>query len=134
MVKLVGIVRIGKDAELITDPSWASSLIKFSGVHSRSYTNKQGEKVDSSLWIEFEYWTKKENLVEYFKKGTVLYVEGEPKSSGWYNKQTEQVNTKLTCKLFSFEFVPAQPRKEDVTPVAAPDAKFEEAGEGDLPF
>ena len=140
MVKVIGVLTLGKDAELKEDPSWGSSLISFSAVHSKKYTNKKGEKVENSIWVNCEYWVKNTAILPYLKKGAVVYVEGEPKVNGWFNKGTEQVSTSLGCKIQSIDIVKFAEKKEAVHEGNALQQEpqegrtFENAAEDDLPF
>ena len=139
MVKLTGVLRLGADAELVENPSWSNALIKFNAVHSGSYKDSSGNKLDTSLWVQCDYWVKSKAILPYLLKGAIVYIEGEPKSSGWVSKSTGAVQTSLGCNVKSLEIVSFV--KKDELAYLAEDAKEEQkpkgfvlADEDDMPF
>lgn len=77
--KLQIIGRVGRDSESKFTPS-GQQVTSFSVATSKEYTNKNGEKVKSTVWIRVETWGKlAEICASYVKKGMLVYVEGELK-------------------------------------------------------
>jgi single-strand DNA-binding protein len=55
-----------------------TSVVNFSVAVNKKYTNRNGDRVESTTWFACEAWGKTaENLVQYKKVGDQIYVEGE---------------------------------------------------------
>jgi single-strand DNA-binding protein len=103
MLKLEFIGNVGKDAETkkIND---TSNVIKFSVAVNESYKNKDGEKVENTIWIECEMWNR-EKLGQYLKKGTMVYVEGKPDVNAYIPKDSTEAKGGLVCKVDEIQFL-----------------------------
>lgn len=75
MIKLLVIGNLGKDA--IVNQANGKSVINFNVAHTESFTTN-GEKKQKTIWVECAYWTDKTGIAPYLKKGTQVYVEGQP--------------------------------------------------------
>ena len=86
MASLNRVVLIGnltRDPELRFTPS-GSPVANIGLAVNRSYTNKQGEKVQSVDFFTVVVWAKLAELcVEYIKKGSPIAVEGRLQSRSW---------------------------------------------------
>lgn len=75
MVELTIIGHIGQDAVIKTVNG--KSFVSFSVASTERFTNQAGEVHEKTTWVNF---TKNHNseskLVEYLKKGTMVYVKG----------------------------------------------------------
>lgn len=87
MNRLEIIGHIGNDAEI--KDLGTNQVINFSVAVSESYTNKQNEKVTSTMWFECAKWGNSTSIAQYLKKGTQVYVSGKPNNRGWVNEQGE---------------------------------------------
>ena len=87
MNRLEIIGHIGNDAEI--KDLGTNQVINFSVAVSESYTNKQNEKVTSTMWFECAKWGNSTAIAQYLKKGTQVYVSGKPNNRGWINEQGE---------------------------------------------
>ena len=79
--------RVGADAEVKDFPT--SQLISFSVAVSESYTNKQGEKVTNTTWVECSRWTNNVSIAQYIKKGDLIYVEGKMNNRAYLGSDGE---------------------------------------------
>jgi len=84
-VEIIG--RVGADAEVKDFPT--SRLISFSVAVSESYTNKQGEKVTNTTWVECSRWTNNVSIAQYIKKGDLIYVEGKMNNRAYLGSDGE---------------------------------------------
>ena len=51
---------------------------------SRSYTGKDGERKEETLYIDVAVWNRQaETCCQYLKKGRQIHVEGHLKSESW---------------------------------------------------
>jgi single-strand DNA-binding protein len=85
MNRLEIIGHIGNDAEI--KDLGQNQVINFSVAVSESYTNKQNEKVTSTMWFECAKWGNSTAIAQYLKKGTQVYISGKPNNRGWVNEQ-----------------------------------------------
>ena len=71
-VTLVG--RVGQDAEVRQMGEW--SVINFSVATSETYSDRNGEKKESTQWHRCAYWVKSTAVAQYLTKGKTVAVEG----------------------------------------------------------
>lgn len=75
--KVILIGRVGKDPEVRHLESGVS-VARFTLATSEKYTNKNGEKVETTEWHNIVVWRKLAEIVEkYIKKGRQIYLEGK---------------------------------------------------------
>jgi single-strand DNA-binding protein len=77
MLKALVIGHLGKDAALNT-LSNGKTVINFSVAHSEKFKDAQGNDKTKTTWVECAYWTERTGILPYLKKGTQVYVEGQP--------------------------------------------------------
>lgn len=76
MNKVIIIGRLGKDPEVNQLPS-GKVVAKFSVATNRSWTDKEGKKIEKTEWHNVECWDKLAKVVaEYCHKGKQVMVEG----------------------------------------------------------
>ena len=80
------------------------SVINFSVAHNEKYKNSNGEIVDKSVFVDCAYWTDKTAIAPYLKKGTQVYVEGQPEASK-YDTKDGSVGVKLTLRVSSVQLL-----------------------------
>lgn len=76
MIKLQVIGNLGKDA-IVNDVN-GKSVINFTVAHTERYKDSQGNQKDKTTWVDCAYWTDRTAVAPYLKKGTQVYVEGQP--------------------------------------------------------
>jgi single-strand DNA-binding protein len=76
MIKLQVIGNLGKDA--VTNNVNGKSVINFSVAHTEKYKDASGMQKDKTTWVECAYWTDRTAVAPYLRKGTQVYVEGNP--------------------------------------------------------
>lgn len=86
MASLNRVVLIGnltRDPELRFTPG-GSAVASFGLAVNRTYTNKQGEKVENTDFFNIVVWAKLAELCnEYLKKGSSAALEGRLQSRSW---------------------------------------------------
>jgi single-strand DNA-binding protein len=69
---------LGKDPEIRVVGSDNIKVAQFSIAVSESYTNKSGEKVENTEWINVVAWNKLADIIDRFlKKGDKVFVCGK---------------------------------------------------------
>ncbi len=95
LLKLAIIGRLGRDAQVRSVNN--SYVINFSVAHSER--NRQGEEM--TTWVNCSYWRNnfdQTKIVEYLKKGKLVYVEGTP-SVRTYTSNTGETRVSLDCRV-----------------------------------
>ncbi len=96
--KYIAIGYLGKDPEMTSTTN--SKVAKFSIAISEKWTNKQGEKQESTEWVNCECWGKLAEIVEkYLKKGSQVYIEGKLKTDSYEKKGQKRYSTKVVVKV-----------------------------------
>lgn len=97
--KFIGIGRLGQDPEL-KQINQDFKVVNFSMAFSESYTNKSGEKVENTDWLNFQSSNRTAEVIEkYVKKGDQLYVEGKVKTRSWEKDGVKQYATFIQIDL-----------------------------------
>ena len=91
--KVIILGRLGVDPEVkYTDNG--SVVCNFSLATSEKWTDKDGQKKESTEWHRVVVWGKQgENCMEFLKKGSQVYLEGKIKTREWENKEGNKVYT-----------------------------------------
>jgi single-strand DNA-binding protein len=76
MIKLQVIGNLGKDA-LVNNVN-GKNVINFTVAHTERFKDAQGNQKDKTIWVDCAYWTDRTAVAPYLKKGTQVYVEGQP--------------------------------------------------------
>lgn len=81
--------RLGRDPEYRTFDSGAG-VTKFSIAVSNTFTNKSGEKQETTEWVDVEAFGKLSEICrDYLNKGSMVYLSGEYKTDKWQNEAGE---------------------------------------------
>jgi single-strand DNA-binding protein len=94
MILTICIGHLGKDA--IVNQVNGKNVINFSVAHTKSYKNAQGQKIESTLWVDCAWWLDNTTVAQYLKKGTQVYVQGEPSVETY---QTQDRQTRATFRI-----------------------------------
>lgn len=110
MLELKIIGRLGSDA--ISKEINGQKVINFSLAHSHSYTNAQGQKVESTTWVRCEYWVKKDTLTQYLQKGGLVYCSGIPKVYAW-QKEDRSIASTLQMRVTDLQLLSGTKRSDE---------------------
>jgi single-strand DNA-binding protein len=96
MASLNRVILIGnltRDPELRFTPG-GSAVAGFGLAVNRTYTNKQGEKVENVDFFNIVVWAKLAELCsQYLKKGSPAAIEGRLQSRSWETEQGQKRST-----------------------------------------
>ena len=124
MIKLTAIGNLGKDA--IINTVSGKTVINFNVAHTEKYKDSEGNQKDKTIWIDCAQWTDKTGVVPYLKKGTQVYIEGQPEIRTW--EKDGKHGASLTLRVNSVQLLGSK-QSDNAAPQqpqpAAPD---------DLPF
>mgnify|MGYP006256956745 CR=1 FL=1 len=85
--KAIIVGNLGRDPEL-RHTNGGSPVCNFSVATTRSYTNKNDEKVEETEWHRIVVWGKSaEHCNNYLSKGRQVYVEGRIQTRSYEDKE-----------------------------------------------
>ncbi len=102
MIKIQVIGNLGKDA--LTNSVNGKSVINFTVAHTERYKDASGMQKDKTIWVDCAYWTDRTAVAPYLKKGTQVYVEGQPEVRS-YTTQDGRTGATLTCRVSSVQLL-----------------------------
>ena len=96
--KAIIIGNMGRDAELRYTPGGAA-VTGFTVATTESWTNKNGEKQESTEWHRIQLWGKQaESLTPYLTKGKQVYVEGSLTTRKWEKDGQTHYTTEIKAQ------------------------------------
>ena len=116
MIKLSAIGHIGRDA-MVKEVN-GKSVINFSIAHTESYKNSEGVKSEKTIWVECAYWSDRTAVAQYLKKGTQVFVEGQPEVDT-YTSKDKQIVAKLKLRVGQIQLLGSANKPEQTTQQAA---------------
>lgn len=111
---MYAIGNLGRDAEVNIHNN--KSVINFSFAHTEKYKDQNGILINKTIWISCAWWTDKTTIAQYLKKGTQVFVEGQPGVKMWRDNSGEN-KCDLTCRVHSVQLLGG---KREEGPQAAP--------------
>ena len=102
MIKLQVIGNLGKDA--IVNNVNGKNVINFTVAHTERYKDAQGNQKDRTTWVDCAYWTDRTAVAPYLKKGTQVFVEGQP-DVRTYTTQDGRNGASLTLRVVSVQLL-----------------------------
>lgn len=117
-MKLIGIVRLGRDAEIRYSPS-GEPIASFSGAFD--YGRKGDNDRRPTQWVDFTLWGKRaEALGDYLTKGRqVFVVAGEPHIET-FDKRDGATGFKLVARVDDLQLVGGRDEGGGAAPSPAP--------------
>jgi len=116
MIKLQIIGHLGTDCS--TNEVNGKTVINFPVAHSEKYKDQQGTLVEKTIWVKCAYWTDRNAIAQYLKKGQLIYAEGTPEAEGYLNKDNQNAAS-LKMRVFQLQLLGS---KNDNQPGTAPQA------------
>lgn len=102
MIKLQVIGNLGKDC--IVNNVNGKTVMNFTVAHSEKFRDSQGIQKDKTIWVDCAYWTERTGVAPYLKKGTTVYVEGQPEVRT-YTTQDGRNGASLTLRVSMVQLV-----------------------------
>lgn len=94
----IGIGTLGKDVDTRYLPS-GDPVSSFSIAINKSYTNKQGEKIEATEWVSIVTFKKLAEIAgQYLRKGSKVYVEGSLKTQSWEKDGQKHYRTEIVAR------------------------------------
>ena len=104
MVRMQAIGNLGKDA--VTNTVNGKTVINFTVAHTEKGRDRdaQGNPKEKTIWVDCAYWTEKTAVAQYLKKGTQVYVEGQP-DIRTYTTQDGRNGASLTLRVGNLQLL-----------------------------
>ena len=102
MIKLQVIGNLGKDA-LVNNVN-GKNVINFTVAHTEKFKDAQGNQKDKTTWVDCAYWTDRTAVAPYLKKGTQVFVEGQP-DVRTYTTQDGRQGASLNLRVISVQLL-----------------------------
>lgn len=112
MIKMQVIGHLGQDATV--NQVNGKNVINFSVAHSEKYKNAQGVEMNKTTWVSCSYWVDRVAVAQYLKKGTQVYVEGQPDVKT-YEASDRSTRANLTLRVFSIQLLGSKDRQDGNT-------------------
>ena len=148
MIKLQVIGNLGKDC--VTNNVNGKTVMNFTVAHTERFRDAQGNQKDKTIWVDCAYWSDRTGIAPYLRKGTQIYVEGNPEVRT-FTKQDGTFGASLTLRVLTIQLLGGRPEgtgggdynsggNSSFAAPAAPKAQANSGGGGynepvdDLPF
>jgi single-strand DNA-binding protein len=145
MIKLQVIGNLGKDC--VTNNVNGKTVMNFTVAHTERFRDAQGNQKDKTIWVDCAYWSDRTGIAPYLRKGTQVYVEGNPEVRT-FTKQDGTYGASLTLRVLTIQLLGGRPEgtgglgggDNSYAAPAAPKAQANSGGGGynepvdDLPF
>lgn len=102
MIKFQIIGHLGADCTM--NEVSGRTVINFRVAHSEKFKNAQGVIVDKTTWVKCAYWTDRNAIAQYLKKGQLVYAEGTPEAEAYMNKEN-QAAAALKMNVFRIQLL-----------------------------
>jgi single-strand DNA-binding protein len=113
MIRAEIIGHLGKDA--VVSNVNGKSVVNFSVAHSEKFKDANGVQKERSVWADCSWWIEKTTIVQYLKKGTLVYVDGQPNVRAYTNQNGQQGAT-LTLRVNSVQLLGGNGGKKQEEP------------------
>ena len=91
--------RLGKDPDVRQIPN-GDQVATITVAVSEKYTNKAGEKVETTEWVSAVLWRQLAEIAEkYLKKGDSVYIEGKMQTRSWDDKTSGEKKYKTEINV-----------------------------------
>lgn len=88
MIKLTLIGNLGKDC--VVNNVNGKNVINFNVAHTEKFKDSSGMQKEKTIWVECAYWSDRTGIAPYLKKGTNVYLEGNPDVRTYTNNEGKQ--------------------------------------------
>ena len=126
---VVVVGRLTRDPELKYAPSGAP-VCGFTVATSHKYTKEDGQKAESTTFLDVSAWRRLAELCQQFlKKGREVLVMGSLRQSRWVDPKTQQPRSKIRVVAQNVQFFWGRERSEHPAEPVEEAAAHEAGGE-----
>lgn len=106
MIKMQVIGNLGRDCT--TNIVNGKTVMNFTVAHTEKFKDAQGGQKERTVWVDCAYWSEKTGIAPYLKKGTQVYVEGNP-DLRTYNKADGTFGATITLRVMGIQLLGSKP-------------------------
>lgn len=99
---MTAIGHLGKDC--LVNQVNGKNVMNFSVAHSEKYKDNQGVQKERTIWVDCAYWSDRVAIAPYLKKGTNVYVEGQPDVRAYTTQDGRNLAT-LTLRVATVQLL-----------------------------
>lgn len=136
MKKIQIIGNVTKDAEVYNTHD--KSAVNFTVAVNEKYKDRTGQEQKRTTFVKCVLWVKTAGIASYIKKGLKVYVDGNPETEAYLNKEhIAMANLKIIVKDIQFLNNPNKSETAEENSVLASDNSSETlvpTPDDDLPF
>ena len=90
-----------------------ASVAQFGLAINESYTDKDGEKQESVVFVDVETWNRQAEIAsEHLHKGKRILLSGSLKLDQWEDAETNQKRSKLSVRAYRIVFAETKAEEE----------------------
>ncbi|GAO41233.1 single-stranded DNA-binding protein [Flavihumibacter petaseus] len=105
MIKLQVIGNLGRDC--VTNNVNGKTVMNFTVAHTERFRDASGNQQERTIWVDCAYWSDRTAVAQYLKKGTQVYVEGNPEVRT-YAKNDGSTGASLTMRVQNVQLLGAR--------------------------
>jgi single-strand DNA-binding protein len=100
--KVILVGNLGRDPE-VSYTGTGTPVARLNLATTRTYQNKQQEKVEETEWHRISVWGKQaENCQKYLSKGRQVYIEGRLRTSEYEQDGVKKYSTEIVANIVQF--------------------------------
>ena len=100
MFKIQIIGNLGADASVVN--SNGNEYVSFRVAHSEKFKKSDGTDIETTVWASC-FMKGRQNVMEYLKKGTKVYIDGQGKLDIYSSPKTKRMECGITINVTSLE-------------------------------
>lgn len=132
MIKLQILGNLGRDAEVHTHGG--EVVVNFSVAHTDKYKDGNGQVVHKATWVSCSWWTDRQSIVQYLKKGQMVWIEGVPEAKLWKDKKSGESKAFLNMRVLGLQLVGGSKPDENNQSAPAPQQAAPQTQQGYVPM
>jgi single-strand DNA-binding protein len=132
MIKMQIIGNLGKDAEVHTHGG--EVVVNFSVAHTDRFKDANGNVVQKATWVSCSWWTDKQSIVQYLKKGQMVYIDGVPEAKLWKDKNNGEPKAFLNMRVLGLQLVGGSKLDDNSQSAPAPKQATQQPQSGYAPM
>lgn len=132
MLKIQMIGHIGRDAEVHTHSG--EVVVNFSVAHTDKYKDGDGQVVNKATWVSCSWWTDRQAIVQYLKKGQMVWIEGVPEAKLWKDKKSGEAKAFLNMRVLGLQLVGGGRSADNSQSAPAPQQAAQQTQQGYVPM
>lgn len=110
MLKVELIGRLGYDAQAKTLEN-GKSQVNMSVAHSEFSKDQQGNRLETTLWVNVTWYSDGGNMLQYLKKGASVFIRGRQRVNVYQDKKGDYV-AGISITVSEIELIGLAQKKE----------------------